>query len=88
MAKKFSPAPGLILLFERRQMVTITRPLSGTTMEIEDDAPAILVVETPTSSHYFVLSPAGWLPLVDMDVIAPIIDEIDAATQAARAPKL
>jgi len=88
MAKKFSYAPGMEILFDRRVTVTVKAPKSGREIEIEDDAPEILAVSHSDATTYYERCGDKWGLLDGMDEgIVQIINELDAADEAKRAPK-
>jgi len=85
MAKKFSPALGVEILFDRTHEIEIGLP-SGRTLKTRDVAPAILVVEHLESTSYFCRAGDTWAPVAEVNV-GEIITELDAADEVKRAPK-
>jgi hypothetical protein len=89
MAKKFSPAPGVEILFDRRVTVEVKAPKSGRVVKIEDDAPEILVVAIGSATMYFERQGNVWRDMSGdaPEVVGEIIDELESADEAKRAPK-
>ena len=89
MAKKFSPAPGVEILFDRSVTVEVKAPKSGRLIKIEDDAPEILVVALGSATMYYERQGDVWRDLSNeaAQVVGEIIDELEAAEPAKRAPK-
>lgn len=85
MAKKFTYAPGVEILFERSTTVQIRLP-SGKTATVPDEAPAILIVSHGDSTSYFCRDGEAWATVAEVNV-GEIIGEHEAASSAARAPK-
>ena len=89
MAKTYSPAPGVVILFNRRVVAEVRAP-SGRMVKVWDDAPAILAVNVGDATVYYERSATGWRDMSgDADeVIAGIIEEETAATKSKHTPKL
>lgn len=87
MSKKFSPAPGVEILFDRRVTVEVKAPKSGRMIEIEDDAPEVLAVHLDDATTYYERRGEFWAEITSEEVIAAAIMEIDNAERSKRAPK-
>lgn len=85
MAKKFSPAPGVEILFDRTHEIEIGLP-SGRTLKTRDEAPMILIVNHGGAMSYFRRIRDTWAPVAEVNV-GEIITELDAADEVKRAPK-
>ncbi len=87
MAKKFTFAPGVEILFDRRVTCEVKAPKSGRMVKIEDDAPDILAVAHADATTYYERDGDAWTPLNGVGESVQLVGEFDAADEVKRAPK-